>query len=90
MESYYQTYNAEDPDAFPCILVGNKCDIGERATNLEEVLAWCAEKRPKRPITHIECSALRSIAVNDIFIIVAFRWTENSTPRRFASAISVL
>lgn len=75
LDTYYNNFvlygNAEDPDAFPCILVGNKCDIGERATNLEEVLAWCAEKRPKRPITHIECSALRSIAVNDIFIIVA-------------------
>ena len=63
--------NAEDPDAFPCLLVGNKCDVGERATDLEDVLKWCTKKRPKRPITHIECSALRGIAVNDIFIIVA-------------------
>lgn len=75
LDTYYNNFvlygNAEDPDAFPCILVGNKCDVGERATNLEDVLAWCAKKRPKRPITHIECSALRSIGVNDIFIIVA-------------------
>ena len=75
LDTYYDNFvlygNAEDPDAFPCLLVGNKCDVGERATKLEDVLAWCAKKRPKRPITHIECSALRSIAVNDIFIIVA-------------------
>jgi small GTP-binding protein len=75
LDLYYNNFvlygNAADPDAFPCLLVGNKCDTGERATTLEDVLKWCAAKRPKRPITHIECSALRSIAVNDIFIIVA-------------------
>ena len=75
LDIYYQNFimygNAEDPDVLPCLLVGNKCDIGERATDLEEVLKWCTHKRPSRPITHIECSALRGIAVNDIFIIVA-------------------
>ena len=75
LDIYYQNFmmygNAEDPDVLPCLLVGNKCDIGERATDLEEVLKWCTHKRPNRPITHIECSALRGIAVNDIFIIVA-------------------
>ncbi len=75
LDIYYDNFvmygNAEDPDAFPCLLVGNKCDVGERATDLEDVLKWCTKKRPKRPITHIECSALRGIAVNDIFIVVA-------------------
>ena len=75
LDVYYDNFvmygNAEDPDAFPCLLVGNKCDVGDRATDLEEVLKWCGQKRPNRPITHIECSALRGIAVNDVFIIVA-------------------
>ena len=74
LDIYYDNFvmygNAEDPDAFPCLLVG-KNDVGERATDLEDVLKWCTKKRPKRPITHIECSALRGIAVNDVFIIVA-------------------
>ena len=75
LDVYYDNFvmygNADDPDAFPCLLVGNKCDVGERATELEEVMKWCAQKRPNRPITHIECSALRGIAVSDIFIVVA-------------------
>jgi hypothetical protein len=35
------------------------------------VISWCVGIRPHAPVPHIECSALRSIAVNDIFAEVA-------------------
>jgi len=60
-----------EPDEFPCILVGNKCDLGDqRAVPLEEVLDWCTYQRPCKPITYMECSALRSINIKDIFVFV--------------------
>ena len=48
--------NAEpfEPEEFPVLLVGNKCDLSDRrAVTLEEVMDWCAVKRPRRPITYI-------------------------------------
>ena len=48
--------NAEpfEPDEFPVLLVGNKCDLSDRrAVTLEEVVDWCAKKRPRKPITYI-------------------------------------
>lgn len=61
-----------EPDEFPCVLVGNKCDLGDRrAVPLEEVLDWCTYQRPSKPITYMECSALRAISVRDIFVCVS-------------------
>jgi len=76
LEIYWNNYllygRPFEPDEFPCLLVGNKSDLCEkRAVSLEEVTDWCVHKRHKKPITHVECSALRSIAVKDIFIVVA-------------------
>ena len=48
--------NAEpfEPEEFPVLLVGNKCDLSDkRAVTLEEVVDWCAKKRPRKPITYI-------------------------------------
>jgi hypothetical protein len=36
---------------------------------METILDWCANKRPRKPITYIECSALRNIQVGDIFLV---------------------
>jgi Ras-related protein Rab-7A len=62
-----------NPGLFPCIVVGNKCDIAmeKRQVPIEDVISWCVGIRPHAPVPHIECSALRSIAVNDIFAVVA-------------------
>ena len=48
--------NAEpfEPEEFPVLLVGNKCDLSDkRAVTLEEVVDWCAKKRTRKPITYI-------------------------------------
>lgn len=75
LEMYWNNFmlygNLPNPDTFPVLVVGNKCDVGTRATTLEEVVAWCENKRPRRPLQHLECSALRSLNVNDIFLIVS-------------------
>ena len=76
LEAYwnnYITYGQHlEPDEFPCLLVGNKCDLSDkRAIPLEEVIDWCTFKRPRKPITYIECSALRGIGIQDIFVFVA-------------------
>ena len=55
IREHYLT-NAEpfEPEEFPVLLVGNKCDLSDRrAVTLEEVMDWCAVKRPRRPITYI-------------------------------------
>jgi hypothetical protein len=36
---------------------------------MESILDWCANKRPRKPVTYIECSALRNIQVGDIFLV---------------------
>lgn len=47
----------EDPDYaehFPVVLVGNKSDINERrAVDMEDILNWCTEKRPRTPVTYL-------------------------------------
>jgi Ras-related protein Rab-7A len=65
--------NPPNPELFPCIVIGNKCDITleKREVPIEDVISFCVRIRPHAPIPHIECSALRSIAVNDIFAEVA-------------------
>jgi Ras-related protein Rab-7A len=76
LETYWNNYITHgqplEPDEFPCLLVGNKCDLSDkRAVPLEEVIDWCTFKRPRKPITYIECSALRGIGIQDIFVFVA-------------------
>ena len=59
IREHYLT-NAEpfEPEEFPVLLVGNKCDLSDRrAVTLEEVMDWCAVKRPRRPITYIGITA---------------------------------
>jgi hypothetical protein len=57
---------------FPVILVGNKCDLdSKRAVHIEEVMDWCAHKRPRKPISYIECSALLNMGVRDVFLFIA-------------------
>ena len=57
---------------FPCILVGNKSDLAARRdVSMEEVLDWCTAKRPRRPITYIECSVAHGTAVKDVFLLLA-------------------
>ena len=69
--SYIMYGRPFEPDEFPCLLVGNKCDLGDRrAVPMEEILDWCTYQRPSRPITYMECSALRNINIKDIFVFV--------------------
>ena len=76
LDLYYRNYvshaamHPEDLESFPCVLAGNKCDM-PRAVSLEEVLAWCAAKRPRRPITYIECSVAHNTTIADVFLAVA-------------------
>lgn len=71
-ENYLQYGQPLEQDEFPALLVGNKCDLNDkRAVPLEEVMDWCAFRRPRKPITYLECSALRSIGIKDIFVFVA-------------------
>ena len=71
-DSYLAYAQPFEPDEFPALLVGNKCDLNDRrAVPLEEVMDWCAAKRPRKPITYLESSAARSMGVNDIFVFVA-------------------
>jgi len=45
---------SETDDYFPAVLVGNKSDLsGQRAVSLEEVMDWCSNKRPQKPITYL-------------------------------------
>mmetsp|Transcript_18883 Transcript_18883/g.18197 ORF Transcript_18883/g.18197 Transcript_18883/m.18197 type:complete len:517 (+) Transcript_18883:283-1833(+) len=76
LESYWESYLALaqplEPEKFPVLLVGNKCDLSHsRAVPLEDVVNWCAKKRPRKPFTYMECSALCSIGVDYIFEFVA-------------------
>ena len=69
--SYIMYGRPYEPDEFPCLLVGNKCDLGDRrAVPMEEVLDWCSYQRPSRPLTYMECSSLRNINIKDIFVFV--------------------
>jgi Ras-related protein Rab-7A len=53
-DNYLQYAQPYEPDDFPVILVGNKSDLSDRrAVPLEEVMEWCAFKRPRKPITYI-------------------------------------
>ena len=53
-EHYLKYAEPFEPDEFPVLLVGNKCDLSDkRAVTLEEVVDWCAKKRTKKPITYI-------------------------------------
>ena len=71
-DSYIAYAQPYEPDEFPVLLVGNKCDLNDRrAVPLEEVMDWCAIKRPRKPITYLESSASRSMGVSDIFVFVA-------------------
>jgi GTPase SAR1 family protein len=47
-DSYIAYAQPFEPDEFPALLVGNKCDLNDRrAVPLEEVMDWCAAKRPR-------------------------------------------
>jgi len=70
--------NGWDADDFPCVLLGNKCDLPrDERVCLEDVLAWCLAKRPRRPITYLECScsatAGNPLAIKDAFLALAER-----------------
>jgi Ras-related protein Rab-7A len=58
LETHWENYlgyaQPDEPDEFPAVLVGNKSDLSDRrAVPLEEVMEWCAYKRPRKPITYI-------------------------------------
>lgn len=74
LDNYWTNFiefsDTTDPDDFPAVLVGNKSDLSDRrAVQMEQILDWCANKRPRKPVTYIECSALRNITVGDIFVV---------------------
>lgn len=73
LDLYYNNYIAfaqiDAAAEFPCLLVGNKNDL-QRAVCMEEVLSWCTIKRPRRPITYVECSVTHNIAIHDIFLLL--------------------
>ena len=58
LDSYWDNYltysETDEPDEFPALLIGNKSDLSDqRANSIEDILTWCANKRPRKPITYI-------------------------------------
>lgn len=71
-EHFMRYAQPTDVYEFPVILVGNKCDLdSKRAVHIEEIMDWCAHKRPRKPISYIECSALLNMGVRDVFLFIA-------------------
>lgn len=76
LEAYWEHFmryaQPTDVYEFPVLLVGNKCDLdSKRAVHIEEVMEWCANKRPRKPISYVECSALLNMGVRDVFLFIA-------------------
>ena len=52
---------------FPVVLISNKNDLSdERAVSIEEVRTWCEAKRPKNPISYMECCALAGRGIPEL------------------------
>ena len=52
---------------FPVVLIGNKNDLSDdRAVSIDEVRAWCDAKRPKNPISYMECCAVAGRGIPDL------------------------
>jgi len=60
--------NPSEPDTFPFVVLGNKCDRElERAVSKERAEEWCAEMN----MVHYEVSAKDNVNVEDPFIEVS-------------------
>ena len=63
-----------DVDNFPFIVMGNKCDMPDRAVSSEEARSWCKENGD---IPYFETSALENTAVDDAFLKVVKKALDN-------------
>lgn len=61
----------QDPDSFPFVLLGNKCDIDKSGkVRKDKVHTWCGTKNG---IPYFETSAKEAIGVDDAFMEIARR-----------------
>jgi GTPase SAR1 family protein len=93
LDDYWKDFvanaNLEDPQDFPCILVGNKIDLltlpEQRVVDPTEIASWCATKRPEDPITYVEVAATNVETIQQLFTtlgreIYDFATVEPDTP----------
>ena len=65
---------------FPVVLIGNKNDLSdERAVSIDEVRAWCNSKRPKNPISYMECCAVAGRGIPELLTsMLQISFSENA------------
>lgn len=57
-----------EPESFPFVLLGNKCDIEDRAISQEQALEWCATHGD---MPYFETSAKDNVNVEKAFVTAA-------------------
>ncbi|KRX01095.1 P-loop containing nucleoside triphosphate hydrolase [Pseudocohnilembus persalinus] len=63
--------NPTDPDVFPFVVIGNKCDrVDQKKVELSQVEQWC-KTVGKQTIPNFECSAKENIGVDAAFQEIA-------------------
>ena len=64
-------YRPQDPDNFPFVVLGNKCDKeNERRVTTNKAKQWCKSKTTN-PIPHYETSAKEAVFVDQAFQTIA-------------------
>jgi GTPase SAR1 family protein len=57
---------------FPCVLVGNKCDLNlKRPIPQDQINAFCRKQSPSQPIPYVEVSAEREINLDELFKLLS-------------------
>jgi len=67
-DDFLASIYVDDPNAFPCVVVGNKVDMGSRAVSTESAQEWC---KSKGDIPFFETSALDGTNVEEVFMTIA-------------------
>jgi Ras-related protein Rab-7A len=66
-EGFIDHAGAQDPENFPFVVMGNKCDKQDRQVSQEEAQNWCKENGN---IPYFETSAIANMNVDDAFFSI--------------------
>ena len=73
-EGFVDHAGPTDPDNYPFVVMGNKCDKDDREVTREEVESWCQQHGK---IPYFETSAVQNTNVDDAFMAIISKAVAN-------------